>query len=326
MTIAQKVPSSSALQAGLAPPPVVTSVHLACRAGFPDRRGRAGRVAIPEVDDGADIRMLLQHGGGHGARGGRIPVRERLGDDLELGMLLQHLHDAVVLRGSRWRWRRSPCTRPISSSTNSPQPLTAASASSWPSTIPIAADEGVGREVHRVVDQDHVGAVALRLLQQAGIGVEVGRMHHQHIRLLGSAEITSVIAWVAGFGAPVRVAGFERRRPSPRLRASGYAAQPWARSKPIAIGIEHHALVLHRGSIGGRPRSVDASCAVRRCRRHQRSERRGGQHGFHRSWSVPSSLLVSLIASDQISPCCAVCSSRGLSSRRSRWRSAGSST
>jgi len=129
----------------------------------------------------------------------------------------------------------SPCTRPIFFD----EPLAAALDHRFglklAQAVPVAADEGVGGEVHRVVDQDDVDAVGLCPLQQLGEGVEIGRMHDQHVRLrIGGDHLGDRLR--RRFGAPVRIAGLEHAA-QPSTSRFRYAAQPWARSKPMAIGM-----------------------------------------------------------------------------------------
>ena len=62
ITTAPKVPSSSLSQSTLLAAAGGDQEHLALELGVADRRGCAGGVAVPEIDDGADVRILLQHG------------------------------------------------------------------------------------------------------------------------------------------------------------------------------------------------------------------------------------------------------------------------
>ena len=107
----------------------------------------------------------------------------------------------------------SPCTRPIFFDEFVAAALDRGFGLELAQPVPVAADEGVGREVGGIVDQDHVDAVGLRLLQQLGVGVEVGRMHDQHVRL-GIRRDRLGDRLGAGLDAPVRVAGLEHAAPA----------------------------------------------------------------------------------------------------------------
>ena len=65
--------------------------YLAGQPGFLDCRGGADVHAVPEADDAAKVGVLLQDGLGDRLGLGRVPVSRLAGDDVDLGMLGEHV-------------------------------------------------------------------------------------------------------------------------------------------------------------------------------------------------------------------------------------------
>ena len=168
------------------------------------------------------------------AGGRRVPVRVGLGDHLEIRMLRQDLHDAGILIEARGVDLVA---------LNEADLLRGAFAAALDDgfrlelaqPVPIAADESVGRIVGGIVDQNHIDALFLRLLEELRVGIEIGRMHDQHvglgIRCNGLGDRLG-----ARLDAPVGVAGLELAAETIRPPCLMKWAQPCARSKPMAIG------------------------------------------------------------------------------------------
>ena len=173
-------------------------------------------------------------------------------------------------------WKRlvalvsSPCTRPIFFEEFSPQPFTAASASSRPSCGPVAAEIGVGLEVGRVVDQEHVDARLLRLLHDLGIGVEVGRHHDQHVGLrVGGDRLGHRLR--AGLDAPVRVARLEGAAEGGDLALQDRG--------PALRQVEAHRHRHHQDALAGERLGVCPPAPGPSCRRRRAARQR--------SWPTP---------------------------------------
>ena len=174
--------------------------HLAGEAGFLHRRRGADVHAVPEADDAAQIRILLQHGLRDRLGLGGIPVGGLARHHLDLGMLGEHVLDALERVGAGRRRQRALHDRDLVrlALAGLHHRLGVALAD----LDPVGADEGRAAIDRAHVDLDDVDAFVLGALHQLGVGLDVRIVHDDRRRLLRDQRGHRLRA---GIGAPVRI-------------------------------------------------------------------------------------------------------------------------
>ena len=167
-------------------------------------------------------------------------------------------------------------------------------------TVPVRANEGIGREIRRIVDENDIDALRLRLLEKLAVGVQIGRMDDQNVGMLvGIDQIGDRLG--AGFDRPVRITGFKGATPALDL-ALEIGGPALREIEAHGHGNERHALAGERLRIGGRPGIIIRHCGSGKSK--QSGTRRRSTNVSPNHWRL---------LCNQMSPCWAVCSSRGLS-------------
>ena len=178
--------------------------HLAGQAGFLDGGRRADVHAVPEADDAAEIRVLLQNRLRDRLRLGGVPVGRLARDDLDLGMLGEHVLDALERVGAGGRRQRALHDRDLVR-------LALAGLDDRLCVLladldPVRADEARAAIGRAHVDLDDVDALVLGPLQQLGVGLDVWIVNDHDGRLLGDQRRHRLRARI---GVPVRIAQLE---------------------------------------------------------------------------------------------------------------------
>ena len=137
------------------------------------------------AEDGAQIRILLQHRRRDLPRLLGLPVGRLIGDDLDLRVLLEHLEGGLVHHHAVGRGELPGNDRDLSR-------LAAAGAAFLDDVLrnlsadagPIGPDKGCGRLIGLEVDLQNLDAVGLRLLDLTRQQLDRGIVHDQHVGLL----------------------------------------------------------------------------------------------------------------------------------------------
>ena len=158
---------------------------LAGKPGVLDGVTGADRVDVPVAEDGAQVRILLQHCDGDLSRLLGLPVRRLVGDDLDLRVLLEHLERGLVHHHAVGCGELPGNDRHLAG-------FAAAGAAFLDDVLrdlrtdarPIGADEGGGRLVGLQVDLQNLDAGGLRLLDLPCEQLDRRIVDDQNVRLI----------------------------------------------------------------------------------------------------------------------------------------------
>src|ERR1700677_2492706 len=157
-------------------------IDLAGFARVGDGRRTAQRHAVPEADQAAEIGILLKHGRRQRTRLAGVPVGRLVGDDLDFRMLLEDIEYRPDLVDARRGGQHALDDRNLARSTGAA--LADESVRLGFSHLqPVGADIAVGRIAGTHIDLDDIYPGLFRLLVQTRIGLHVGIVHNDEVRL-----------------------------------------------------------------------------------------------------------------------------------------------
>src|SRR5665213_1409848 len=229
-------------------------------AGFArvrDRRRTAQGHAVPEADQPAKIGILLKHGCRQCTCFAGVPVGRLVRDNLDFRMLLEDIENRPNLVDARrgGQYALDDCNLTRSTGTTLADKSVRLGFSDFQ---PVGADITVGGIAGTHIDLDDVYSSLFRLLVQTRIGLHVGIVNNNEVRLfadqLGKPLRTVVCA-------PIRIAYRERA-------AVGQNRLPNA-ARPSFSKIETHRkrkeddLLALQGLDIGRPAGIDQSIGHR---------------------------------------------------------------